>query len=107
MGSSASAVSSYGFPEIVPGTPITSPASAIHRIRTFQSAELADIFTRPLYSTNTPRGSCPSTNSTAPFGYVAEDETESSPCRAFALKSQNSRSECTGQVTHDSNRVNP
>jgi hypothetical protein len=47
MGSKASAVSSYGFPEMVLGKPTTSPDSAKRKITDFPVAELVDNFTRP------------------------------------------------------------
>jgi hypothetical protein len=49
-------------------SPMTSPASACFRISTLPSFEVVESFTLPEQRMNTPRGVCPSTNSSAPGG---------------------------------------
>ncbi len=65
IGSSASALSSYSRPEMVPGRPITAPESAMRRINDFPSAEFALCLTCPLQITKTPWASRLSTKRTA------------------------------------------
>src|SRR5215469_15044075 len=67
-GSRASAVTSYGLPEIVAGKPTISPASATRTMLDLPLVEPIDNLTRPLQITNPPRASCPSTNKTASGG---------------------------------------
>ena len=62
----------YGFPEIVALSPSTSPGSAMRVISDLPSLEVAASLTRPAQSMKMPRGDCPSTKSSAPFGKRVE-----------------------------------
>src|SRR5262249_32671880 len=59
---------------------------------------VVESFTRPLQITNTPRGSCPSTNKIASFGYVADEDIASSAANAGLGKSQKIRSLTSGHA---------
>jgi hypothetical protein len=72
--------------------PSTSPASASFTIIVLPLGELIESFTLPLQMTKMPRGICPSTNSTAPWGYAVANFMFSKVCSAAGGKSQKMRS---------------
>src|SRR5271166_11920 len=79
-------------------SPRTSPGSASFTIMVLPLGELMESFTLPLQSTKMPRGSCPSTNSTAPGGYTMANLMSSRVCSAVAGKLQKIRSARSLQV---------
>src|ERR1700690_1836998 len=72
--------------------PSTSPGSASFTITVLPLGELMESFTLPLQSTKMPRGICPSTNNTAPWGYAAAYFMFSNAWSAVAGRSQKIRS---------------
>src|ERR1700687_470639 len=73
-------------------SPSTSPGSASFTITVLPLGELMESFTLPLQSTKMPRGICPSTNSTALWGYAVAYLMFSNACSAVAGRSQKIRS---------------
>src|ERR1019366_5066809 len=69
-------------------SPRTSPASAIFRIRVLPSDAQMESLIRPLHKTKMPRGTWPSTNSTAPLGYSMRYLIVSKVCNAAPERSQ-------------------
>src|SRR5208282_161228 len=72
--------------------PSTSPGSASFTIIVLPLGELMESFTLPLHNTKMPRGICPSTNSTAPWGYAVAYLMVSKVCSAEVGRSQKIRS---------------
>src|SRR5690348_5650757 len=64
----------------------------MRRISVLPSADDVESFTFPLHRMKTPRGSCPSTNSVAPLGYVEGAVIPARRRTAGSGRLQNSRS---------------
>src|ERR1700722_240801 len=78
--------------------PSTSPGSASFTIMVLPLGELMESFTLPWQSTKMPRGSCPSTNSTAPGGYAVANFMSSKACSMVGGRLQKIRSARSLQV---------
>src|SRR5208283_3885574 len=79
-------------------SPRTSPGSASLTMTVLPLGELIESFTLPLQSTKMPRGNCPSTNNTAPWGYAVAYLMFSKACSAVSGRSQKIRSVRSLQV---------
>src|SRR5215472_16620275 len=76
-------------------------------ISVFPSAEDVESLTCPAQRMNSPRAICPSTNSTAPLGYVADAVISESCCNAAGDRLQKRRDSLCGQETQLSITCNP
>jgi hypothetical protein len=66
--SETTAVTSYGLPERMAGSAISSPTSATFKMISFPSTEEVEILTRPLHTAKIPRAGWPSINKIGPLG---------------------------------------